>query len=105
MRHFTASLLATSAIALLAAAGAPAPALAGGDGTQRLSVGTAAQQGDGFSIRGGLSANARHVAFTSAATNLVPDGDANGALRDILLLDRSDGTIDRVILASRSADG
>ena len=60
MRHLTASLLATSAVALLAAS-----ALAGGDGTQRLSVGSAAQQGDGFSARGGLSASGRHVAFTS----------------------------------------
>ena len=95
MRHLTASLLATSAVAQLAAS-----ALAGGDGTQRLSVGTAAQQGDGFSARGGLSASGRHVAFTSAATNLVPGGDANGASRDILLLDRLDGTIDRVSVSS-----
>jgi Tol biopolymer transport system component len=94
MRHLTASLLATTALLLAA------PALAGGDGTQRLSVGTAAQQGDGSSIRGGLSADARHVAFTSAATNLVPGSDANGALRDILLLDRLDGTIDRVSVSS-----
>ncbi|HEX6011674.1 MAG TPA: hypothetical protein VFY87_07700 [Geminicoccaceae bacterium] len=98
MRHLTASLLATSAVLLLATA--PAPALAGGVGTQRLSVGSAAQQGDGNSLRGGLSASGRYVAFTSAATNLVPGGDANGALRDILLLDRLDGTLGRVSVSS-----
>lgn len=90
--------LACSAVlALLPLAGPPA--LAGGDGTKRLSVGTAAQQGDGHSLRGGLSASARYVSFTTTATNLVPN-DANGSLRDILLLDRSSGALQRISVSS-----
>ena len=50
----------------------------GGGRTERVSVAVAGGQGDGSSGRPVVSGDGRHVAFESAATNLVPD-DTNGA--------------------------
>jgi Tol biopolymer transport system component len=44
--------------------------------TRRLSSGPAGRQGDGPSFADGISADGRHVVFTSSASNLV-DGDTN----------------------------
>ncbi|HJW12164.1 MAG TPA: hypothetical protein VJ598_10275, partial [Albitalea sp.] len=57
---------------------------------------------NGFSSAPSISANGRFVAFTSAATNLVPGmPDVNGQL-DIFVCDRTTGAID---LASVSTEG
>ena len=57
---------------------------------------------NGFSYAPSISANGRFVAFTSAATNLVPGRpDLNGQL-DIFVCDRTTGAID---LASVSTEG
>jgi Tol biopolymer transport system component len=65
------------------------PATAAEVGTERVSVGSGEQQGDGFSIRGGLTADGRVVVFSSAATNLV-SGDRNG-VSDVFVRDRAAG--------------
>jgi len=54
--------------------------------TTRVSVDAAGLQANGFSSGASLSANGRHVAFHSAASNLVP-GDENGRL-DSFVRDR-----------------
>lgn len=67
--------------------------------TERVSVTNDGDQGDGQS--GGdvaLSADGRHVAFTSVAGNLV-EGDTNG-LNDVFVRDLVAGTTTRVNLAS-----
>ena len=62
--------------------------------TERVSVGPLGTQADGTSGSPSLSDNGRFVAFTSAATNLVP-GDTNGR-QDIFVRDRWTGTNKRV---------
>lgn len=67
--------------------------------TERVSV--AVDGGPGDATSGGLpavSAGGRYVAFTSAATNLVPD-DTNGRI-DVFVRDRLLGTTARVSVAS-----
>jgi Tol biopolymer transport system component len=54
--------------------------------------------GVGFSFRQSLSADGRHVAFASAANNLVP-GDSNG-VADIFVFDRTTCAIERVSVNS-----
>src|SRR5262249_33516723 len=58
--------------------------------TERVSVSTAGAEGDGHSTNAALSADGQIVAFTTLATNLVPD-DANGVF-DVLVRDRGTGT-------------
>jgi Tol biopolymer transport system component len=58
---------------------------------------------DRFSFSPSISADGNLVAFTSAATNLVPD-DTNARL-DIFVCDRSTGTIERVSVSSNGAQG
>ncbi|GBD24906.1 hypothetical protein HRbin30_00220 [bacterium HR30] len=57
-------------------------------------------QGNGPSSHPALSADARFVAFASAASNLVPN-DTNGAL-DVFVCDRATGTVE---LVSRNSNG
>jgi Tol biopolymer transport system component len=71
--------------------------------TNRLSVATDRRQADGPSLRLGMSADGRYVAFESAATNLVP-GDTNLAT-DVFIRDLRDGTTNRVSLASDGTQG
>ena len=54
--------------------------------TERVSVSSAGEQGNGDSFGPAISADGRYVAFTSAASNLTP-GDTNGEL-DIFVRDR-----------------
>ena len=66
--------------------------------TQRISVDSAEQQGnnDTINFAAAMSANGRYIAFTSTATNLVPD-DTNGPFAtDVFLRDRVAGTTLRV---------
>lgn len=72
--------------------------------TERISVSTAAAQGDGPSLlHGVLTPDGRFVAFQSEATNLVT-GDTNGA-RDVFVRDRSLGTTTRVSVTSVGGQG
>ncbi|MBC8328154.1 MAG: PD40 domain-containing protein [Planctomycetes bacterium] len=58
---------------------------------------------DGESSLGSLSADGRYVAFTSEATNLVPN-DTNG-VRDVFVRDRVAGTTERVSVDSAGNQG
>lgn len=72
-------------------------------GTTRVSVPAAGGEADGDSTGAALSADGRFLAFTSAATNLVP-GDTNG-VPDVFVLDRSDGSITRASVDSDGVQG
>ena len=69
---------------------------------ERVSVGVGGIEADGDSLNSDLSGEGRFVVFGSDATNLV-DGDTNGQ-RDIFVLDRSSGGIERVSLAVDGAE-
>jgi Tol biopolymer transport system component len=73
--------------------------------TERINLSTAGAQGDGDSLypAPAISADGRFVAFSSAATNLVP-GDTNG-LRDVFVRDRQTGSTERVSVSSAGAQG
>jgi len=66
--------------------------------TERVSVSTAGDQGDGYSLGGSISADGRYVAFESDAANLV-FGDTNST-RDVFVRDRQLGTTVRVNVSS-----
>jgi len=68
--------------------------------TTRVSISTLGEEANGGSDRGRLSADGRHAAFESAATNLVPD-DTNG-VSDIFVHDCETGETTR---ASVTTDG
>jgi len=100
----------TCAAVALVLSGAPAstvppPRAIWGDTTSRVSVGDRGQEADGESGDGALSAQGTLVAFTSAATNLVPR-DTNG-MPDVFARDRSTGETRRVSIgpSGRQADG
>ncbi len=57
--------------------------------TSRVSVNSSGAQSTGTSIDGSVSADGRHVAFSSAGTNLA-DGDVNGAM-DVFVRDLATG--------------
>ena len=69
--------------------------------TARVSASSGGAQGDAWSETPEISDNGRYVAFTSAATNLVP-GDANGDNSDVFIRDRQANT---TTLVSRDAAG
>jgi len=71
--------------------------------TVRLSMGAGGVQGDGPSFGTTMSPDARFVTFASWATNLVP-GDTN-ATRDVFLLDRASGQLERVSVSTVGAQG
>jgi Tol biopolymer transport system component len=66
--------------------------------TERVSVSSTGQQGNGPSGSTSISADGRFVAFTSDATNLVP-GDTNGCT-DIFVHDRLTHITERVSISS-----
>ena len=66
--------------------------------TERVSVDSAGNQGNGYSWWAAISADGRYVAFYSEASNLVP-GDTNGA-PDVFVRDRQTGTTTRVSVDS-----
>ena len=66
--------------------------------TTRVSVGSGARQANASSTSAAMSADGRYVAFTSAASNLVP-GDTNHAL-DIFVYDRKTDRTTRVSINS-----
>ena len=73
--------------------------------TTRVSVASDGTQGNGESHSGSsaISADGRYVAFSSVATNLVPDG-TNGA-KDVFVHDRQTGQTTRVSVASDGTQG
>jgi len=66
-----------------------------------VSVSTAGEPGNSYSVWPSLSADGRFVAFASYATNLVPN-DTNGLL-DVFVRDRSAGTTE-IVSVSTSGD-
>ncbi len=66
--------------------------------TERVSLGSHGQEGNGDVGHPRISAGGRFVAFSSDSSNLV-DGDTNGA-SDVFLVDRALGTIERTSLSS-----
>jgi len=62
--------------------------------TERVSVSSDGDQGNGYSLSASISADGRYVAFESDAPNLV-SGDING-VRDVFLHDRQLATTERV---------
>jgi hypothetical protein len=71
--------------------------------TERISVGTSGQEGNGSSGWASLAADASAIAFTSLASNLVA-GDANSTW-DVFVRDRVTGTTIRVSVDSSGAEG
>jgi len=69
--------------------------------TRRVSVAHSGDETDGPSTTASISADARWIAFTSAATNLTPDRDVNQGF-DVFLAEVATGTLS---LASVSPDG
>ena len=75
--------------------------------TERVSVDSAGNQGNGDSLGPAISANGRFVAFASRADNLVP-GDTNTGLvtsADIFVHDRKTGATERVSVDSAGNQG
>ncbi len=69
--------------------------------TERVSVASDGTQGNATSWQPSLSADGRHVAFYTAASNLVP-ADTNGET-DVFVHDRETGATERVSVASDGA--
>ncbi len=69
--------------------------------TTRVSVSSSGAQGNGSSSWGTISADGRHVAFVSGASDLVP-GDTNGA-EDIFVRDLDTSVTERVSVAASGA--
>jgi uncharacterized repeat protein (TIGR01451 family) len=102
MRITTFAALAVAGVLVLSggAVAQPAPGF-----TELVSVSSAGVQGDQDSEMPAISADGRYVAFSSFATNLVPE-DTNG-FADIFVRDRVLGMTERVSVSSsgREADG
>jgi Tol biopolymer transport system component len=71
--------------------------------TQRVSVASSGAEGDRWSGRPAISADGRHVAFSSNATNLVA-GDTNDN-PDVFVRDLVTGETERMSVASTGAEG
>lgn len=71
--------------------------------TIRVSLGTNGIQGDGNSYQPAISADGDAVAFTSVATNLVPD-DTNG-VHDVFLWRRETNKVSRISVSSNGEQG
>ena len=71
--------------------------------TERVSLNTAGQEGNGVSVGHSISADGRYVAFDSSATNLVA-GDTNG-LFDVFIRDRQAGKTERFSLNTAGQEG
>jgi len=91
-------------LAALASVDRPSSTSAFPDPTDtRVSVSTAAVEGNDHSFQPSISGDGRFVAFNSGATNLVA-GDTN-AINDIFVRDRTSGTTERVSVSSAGAQG
>ena len=72
--------------------------------TELVSTATDGTQGNWGALYPALSADGRHVAFTSHATTLAP-GDANGTNGDIFVRDRQTGEVELVSVSSEEVQG
>jgi CSLREA domain-containing protein len=72
------------------------------DTTERVSVDSSGNEGDGFSAHPAISADGRYVVFYSDATNLILD-DTNG-WHDVFVHDRQTGVTERVSVASSGTE-
>jgi Tol biopolymer transport system component len=70
--------------------------------TERVSLDTSGGNADDFSTAPAISADGRYVAFTSRASNLVPE-DLNAGI-DVFVRDRLSGTTERVSRDTAGAD-
>ena len=95
-------LLGLLAVGLLLAAGTPA-ASAERRSTERVSVAYDGSEANETSYWPAISADGRYVAFTSRASNLVPD-DTNGG-EDVFVHDRLTGITERVSVDSAGNEG
>src|SRR5690606_2450643 len=89
--------------ALLLLAALTATADTSGNTTSRVSVSTNGTQGNGASTSLSISADGRYVAFSSSASNLVPN-DTNG-MSDVFVHDRLTGNTSRVSVNSTGVQG
>src|SRR5689334_8311556 len=71
--------------------------------TERVSVDSSGNEGNGISLNGTITADGQFVAFYSYASNLVA-GDTNG-MADIFVHDRVNGTTTRVSVDSAGNEG
>jgi Tol biopolymer transport system component len=71
--------------------------------SERVSVSSTGEQGNGVSYNPAISADGRYVTFESEATDLVP-GDTNQS-EDVFVHDRQSGTTERVNLEPGGAQG
>jgi hypothetical protein len=70
--------------------------------TTRVSVSSLGVEGNNWSLDASISADGRHVAFASSASNLIP-GDTNGT-EDAFVHDRQTGVTERVSIDSSGAE-
>ena len=73
------------------------------DAIERVSVNASGTEGNGGSDEPAISADGRHVAFQSAATNLV-SGDTNGT-NDVFIYHRQTSAIERVSVDASGTEG
>jgi len=71
--------------------------------TERVSIGSAGEQGNSDSVNASISADGRYVAFMSESSNLVA-ADTNGSW-DVFVRDLQLGVIERVSLDSNDVQG
>jgi Tol biopolymer transport system component len=71
--------------------------------TQRISVTSSGEEGDGDSRRPSISGNGGLIAFDSAASNLVP-GDTNG-VADVFVHDMTSGETERISVSTDGKQG
>ena len=98
-----AAALSLTAAAVLASLIAPAAAYPRPGTTERVSVSSGGDSGDGGSSVSAMSSDGRYIAFVSDASTLVP-GDTN-AKDDVFLHDRETGVTERVSVASDGTQG
>ena len=94
---------ASALFAVVVAGFAAVPQMAVAALTERVSVATHGTQANRFSDEASISADGRHVAFASGASNLVA-GDTNHR-RDVFVRDLRSGTTRRVSVATNNAQG
>lgn len=73
------------------------------DATERVSVDSTGQEANSFSFAPAISADGRHIAFISFASNLVAN-DTNGTY-DVFVHDRATRTTERISVSSSGNEG
>lgn len=73
--------------------------------TERVSVGPAGLEADGFSGNPGISADGRYVVFESKATTLIGVGQDTNGFSDIFVHDRATGQTTRVSVGAGGIEG